>query len=245
MSTRSSHSEILGNILKDFRDDSMPVSPPHFVRGAVLEGVNVLLENYIPVDSGSEISSPTFLVGHGLPSLLSLFVKTRINGKGNKWPVTLVSSGMSYCCASSLHLPRSSLFASNQTLKVAVLNLSRDESTENSEYLRLSEKIAQLLRRKLNLYTQEAVITPENLYLYESMGLSILCEGQEVARISRSGDYISRRLNIVYNSELSDTSTDFVHIVFAEIDVTNIITLMNCAGKVRLYRLPGMPYHPF
>ncbi|VDN29029.1 unnamed protein product [Cylicostephanus goldi] len=77
-------------------EDAILVSPSYFARAAILEGVNVPVQDFVRFTDGSDTFPPTFLVGNSLCSLVSLFIRSQFVEQKNTWPIKLQSSGVSY-----------------------------------------------------------------------------------------------------------------------------------------------------
>uniref|UniRef100_A0A0R3RR48 AA_TRNA_LIGASE_II domain-containing protein n=1 Tax=Elaeophora elaphi TaxID=1147741 RepID=A0A0R3RR48_9BILA len=209
--------EVTGNVLN--------VSPPHFVRGAIIDGVNMSKENF-PVFAGdAHKRSLLYLTGHSIPSLVALFVKKSLVLKTNKWPLRLISSGASYGIPGSIPSSMLNLNNISQRSKTIVLSLCRTQEEEDNEYKSLIKSLQAILANKLSLEIISSMIPAYKLLNFESAatGLSI-SSGIEVVRICTIGSYISRRLCILLDIEPG--SVDFVRMVFVDIDLTRIVASM-------------------
>ncbi|KAK6039421.1 hypothetical protein COOONC_23074 [Cooperia oncophora] len=80
-----------------------------------------------------------------------------------------------------------------------------------------ASKIGALLDEGLFLDVKARVVLGKELRNYESQAIVIEDNGLELARISRIGDYISRRLNIRV-----DTGA-FVRMVYVETDIDRVL----------------------
>ncbi|VDO26104.1 unnamed protein product [Brugia timori] len=205
--------ELTGNILN--------VSPPYFVRGAIIDGVNMSKESF-PLFASDAHKRSLYLTGHSIPSLVALFVKKSFTMKTNRWPLRLLSSGASYNIPGSV--PSSILNLNNisQRLKIVLLSLCRTDEEEDSEYKFLTKSVQAILEDKLSLEIASSFVPAYKLLNFESgaTGLSTSTE-VEIARISTIGSYISRRLCILLDSK--PKNVDFVRMVFVDIDLTRIV----------------------
>lgn len=205
--------ELTGNILN--------VSPPYFVRGAIIDGVNMSKESF-PLFASDAHKRSLYLTGHSIPSLVALFVKKSFTMKTNRWPLRLLSSGASYNIPGSV--PSSILNLNNisQRLKIVLLSLCRTDEEEDSEYKFLTKSVQAILEDKLSLEIASSFVPAYKLLNFESGATSLSTSTEvEIARISTIGSYISRRLCILLDSK--PKNVDFVRMVFVDIDLTRIV----------------------
>ncbi|KAK5964195.1 hypothetical protein GCK32_012311, partial [Trichostrongylus colubriformis] len=190
------------------------VSPSCFARAAVLEGVNVPLQDYLPFTDGSESFPSTFLVGHSLFSLSSLFIRAEFLEGKNQWPVTIQSSGVAY------HAKRKvvDLAHARQRLKHCVLSLSLTDEQMDGFMNESVSRIGALLDEGLFMDVKARVVLGKELRNYESQAIVFEDDGLELARITRIGDYVSRRLNIKVDSGA------FIRMVYVETDIDRVLT---------------------
>ncbi|VDM46936.1 unnamed protein product [Toxocara canis] len=220
----SLHSAVEKAIVQHFSASSMLISPPHMVRGAVIEAVNVPKETF-PSFSSSGDTSSNYLTGHGLISLLSVFTKTHFAASSNQWPIHVLSSGSSYRNSSTGNT-KPNLYEASQRKIVALLSICVDEGQECAEMESLVDEFEGLLKRSLGFPIKETLLMACQLHNYESCATSFVYgEHVEVGRISRSGTYIPSRLNIVHDSK-DVGKVEFVHLVYAEIDITRLVGMI-------------------
>uniref|UniRef100_A0A7I4YQZ0 ATP synthase mitochondrial F1 complex assembly factor 1 n=1 Tax=Haemonchus contortus TaxID=6289 RepID=A0A7I4YQZ0_HAECO len=219
---------LLQNNLKlqflDMYSHAILVSPSCFARAAVLEGVNVPLQDFLQFTDGSENFPSTFLVGHSLFSLVSLFIRAQFLEAKNQWPITLHSAGASYHAKKKVV----DLAHARQRLKHCVLCLALNEEQMDEFISESATKAAALLDEGLLLDVKARVVLGKELRNYESQAIVVEDNGLELARISRIGDYISRRLNIKADSD------SFVHMVYVETDIDRVLARLIdglCEGK--------------
>ncbi|VDM19710.1 unnamed protein product [Wuchereria bancrofti] len=219
--------ELTGNIL------NVTVSPPYFVRGAIIDGVNLSKESF-PLFATDAHKRSLYLTGHSIPSLVALFVKKSLT-KTNRWPLRLLSSGASYNIPGSV--PSSILNLNNisQRLKTVLLSLCRTDEEENNEYKFLTKSVQAILEDKLSLEIASSFVPAHKLLNFESGATGLLTSTEveaTIARISTIGSYISRRLCILL--DLKPKSVDFVRMVFVDIDLTRIV-----ASLIEKYVISG------
>ncbi|VDK63241.1 unnamed protein product [Onchocerca ochengi] len=209
--------EFCGNILN--------VSPPHFVRGAIIDGVNMSKESFPQISSNAHKRSLLYLTGHSIPSLVALFVKKSLMLKKNKWPLRLLSSGASYGIPGNVPASMLNLNNISQRTKTMLLTFCRTQEEEDTEYKSLTKSLQAVLENKLSLEIASSFIPAYKLLNFESGAISLsTSSGIEIARICTIGSYISRRLCILL--DLKPDSIDFVRMVFVDIDLTRIVSAM-------------------
>uniref|UniRef100_A0A915C9A1 Uncharacterized protein n=1 Tax=Parascaris univalens TaxID=6257 RepID=A0A915C9A1_PARUN len=139
-------------ILQYFAPSTILVSPPHIVRGAIIEAVNMPLEVFASFSDSVEGSSTNYLTGHGLISLLSIFTKTRFTRSSNKWPVGRIGRADSYI-SNRLNIVVSDGKNANKTeflrLVYAELDITRLVGVITEEYLMGTKRIPDSIRRML------------------------------------------------------------------------------------------------
>uniref|UniRef100_A0A1I7WQB8 Uncharacterized protein n=1 Tax=Heterorhabditis bacteriophora TaxID=37862 RepID=A0A1I7WQB8_HETBA len=212
------------------------VSPSCFIRAAILEGVNVPLEEYISFTDGSPSFPLTFIVGHSLPSLCSLFIRAQFSDKNNQWPITVHSAGMAY------HKKRNTvdLAYSRQRLKHCVLSMAQNNQQMDEFIIDATSKIGAILDEGLLLDVEARVVKGKELKNFESQAIVFEDKGLELARvigiifhslvlhidlllfllffqISRIGTYIPWRLNTTFESG------SFVNMTYVETDIDRIL----------------------
>lgn len=206
------------------------ISPPHMVRGAIVEGVNLPLENFLAFTDGSVVGFPVYLTGHSLPSLISLFVKKLIPFRSTTWPLRVFSSGTAYQnfllnprreegCAFKLNLGNVA-----QRTKVAMLSFCRSRVEELAEFSLLKTLILELCNKSLSYEFSFVELHPNALHSYESAAVVLLYGTDVIARIGCSGEYISQRLNIACGEDR--VSSKFAWLIYTEIDVTSAIGMI-------------------
>ncbi|KAK6045816.1 hypothetical protein COOONC_16679 [Cooperia oncophora] len=174
---------LLQNNLKtqflDMFSHAILVSPSCFARAAILEGVNVPLQDFLSFTDGSENFPPTYLVGHSLFSLVSLFLRAQFLEAKNEWPVTIQSAGASY------HAKRKvvDLAHARQRLKHCVLSLALTDVQMGELMSDSASKIGALLDEGLFLDVKARVVLGKELRNYESQAIVIEDNGLELARV--------------------------------------------------------------
>ncbi|VDN37617.1 unnamed protein product [Gongylonema pulchrum] len=200
---------------------SINVSAPYFVRGAIIDGVNVSKESFPCIASSANKNTDLYLTGRGLPSLVALLVKKSVSSQTEKWPVRLQSHGAAY----SVPLPNNSTLSLNnisQCTKAVLLSLCRSEEEEYLEYLLLIKLLQEILAQELCLKIASSALPAYSLMHFESAATSVMTEARiEIARVCTVGSYISRRLSILFDSELG--TVDFVRMTFAEVNLTRVV----------------------
>ncbi|ETN76408.1 transcription initiation factor TFIID subunit [Necator americanus] len=208
---------LLRNNLKDqlleMFEDAVLVSPSCFARAAILEGVNVPMKDFVRFTDGSDNFPTTYLVGHSLHSLVSLFVRSQFLEQKNKWPITVQSAGASYYAKKGVV----DLSYSRQRLKHCVVSMSVNDEQMDTFANDSMNKIGALLDEGLMLDVKARKVMGKELRNYETQAIVFEDKGLEVARISRIGDYISRRLNITVDSG------NFVRMTYVETDVDRVL----------------------
>ncbi|KAK6755492.1 hypothetical protein RB195_014080 [Necator americanus] len=208
---------LLRNNLKDqlleMFEDAVLVSPSCFARAAILEGVNVPMKDFVRFTDGSDNFPTTYLVGHSLHSLVSLFVRSQFLEQKNKWPITVQSAGASYYAKKGVV----DLAYSRQRLKHCVVSMSVNDEQMDTFANDSMNKIGALLDEGLMLDVKARKVMGKELRNYETQAIVFEDKGLEVARISRIGDYISRRLNITVDSG------NFVRMTYVETDVDRVL----------------------
>uniref|UniRef100_A0A0N5APC2 DUF115 domain-containing protein n=1 Tax=Syphacia muris TaxID=451379 RepID=A0A0N5APC2_9BILA len=222
---------LLAFLLEQFFSDSFRtigtlVLPSCFVRPAVIEGVNISLETYLPFTDGPDNAVLMYLTGHGLVSLASLFVRKVVSYHSAKDPLRVFSVGCAYSnfifpnrCADDCCLSKLDLLTVPQRTKLAVLSICPREEVEANEYTFMKEYIDNLMH-KFDLPLKFKRLKAKELYNYESEAESLMYKDIELARISRSGEYIPRRLNIMMKEK---EVLHFSFLNYAEIDITSVM----------------------
>ncbi|WKY12972.1 hypothetical protein Q1695_004078 [Nippostrongylus brasiliensis] len=198
----------------DTFSNAVLVSPSCFARAAVLEAVNVPLQDFLRFTDGSETFPSTFLVGHSIFSLVSLFIRTQLSKAKNQWPITVQSTGASYHAKKKVV----DLTQARQRTKHCMLSLALNDAQMDEFAEKCTSKIAALLDEELCLSLKARQVMGKELRNYESKAIVIEDDGLELARISRIGDYISRRLNTVVDSG------EFVRMVYVETDIDRVLS---------------------
>ncbi|CAD6189541.1 unnamed protein product [Caenorhabditis auriculariae] len=209
--------KMLKNQILELFPQATLMSPSHFVRAAILEALNVDANNFIPFTDGSSSFPLTYLVGNSLASLCSPFLKSSFTDK-NEWPIRVQSIGAAY------HEKKNSvdLVYGRQRLKHCALLMSKTEP-ELDEFISSSvTSVASLLLEGLHLEVHARVVKGKELRNYESQAVVVECNGLELVRASRIGDYISRRLNICHAGATPEES-GFVHMAYVETDIDRVI----------------------
>ncbi|VDN53656.1 unnamed protein product [Dracunculus medinensis] len=199
------------------------VATPYMVRGAIIEALNLPKEQFPYFNTGEDFINSFYLVGQCLPSLLSILIKTCLSDKINEWPIRLITSGASYRTFSSHRATDENinLYNAPQQMLVTLLIICNSAIEESLEYDNIINRLQKLFLIKLPLNCHIDNIPPDQLFNFESAASSLRTESNiEVARISRSGTYISNRLNVVYGSNIK---TQFVFLVNAEINLTRVV----------------------
>ncbi|MCP9264652.1 hypothetical protein DINM_022780 [Dirofilaria immitis] len=210
---------------EEFNGNILNVSPPHFVRGAIIDGVNMSKESFPRFTSSAHKRSLFYLTGHSITSLVALFVKKSLVLKTNKWPLRLLSSGASYGIPDSVPVSMLNLNNISQRSKTVLLSFCRTDEEEDTEYKSLSQSLQAILENKISLEIISSFIPAHKLLNFESAATSLsTSSGIEIARICTIGTYISRRLCILLDSK--PDGTDFVRMVFVDIDITRIVSSM-------------------
>ncbi|PIO70115.1 hypothetical protein TELCIR_08039 [Teladorsagia circumcincta] len=131
----------------------------------------------------------------------------------NQWPITIQSAGVAY------HAKRRvvDLAHARQRLKHCVLSLDLTDEQMDEFASESASKIGALLDEGLFLDVKARTVMGKELRNYESQAIVIEDNGLELARISRIGDYISRRLNIKVDSGA------FIRMVYVETDIDRVL----------------------
>ncbi|VDM54495.1 unnamed protein product [Angiostrongylus costaricensis] len=223
--------------LLDMFSYAILVSPSCFVRAAILEAVNVPLDECIRFSDGSETFPATFLVGHSLHSLVSLFLRSRFSSQSNTWPITVHTAGVAYynkvvplffreCFRNTKGIV--DLAHSRQRLKHCVLALANSDKQMDGFVSECAAKISSLMLTLVCFWFSFTTIYQYHLeaLLCDDLMLDVknrFVLGKELgnyesqAVVSRIGDYIARRLNITVDSG------EFVRMAYMETDVDRII----------------------
>ncbi|EYC07275.1 hypothetical protein Y032_0071g566 [Ancylostoma ceylanicum] len=193
--------------------DAILVSPSCFARAAILEGVNVPMKDFVRFTDGSDTFPTTYLVGHSLHSLVSLFIRAQFLEQKNKWPITVQSAGVSYHAKKDVV----DLAYARQRLKHCILSIAMNDEQMDAFANDCMTKIGALLDEGLMLDVKARKVMGKELRNYETQAIVFEDKGLEVARISRIGDYISRRLNIVIDNG------EFARMTYVETDVDRVL----------------------
>ncbi|KAL3985885.1 hypothetical protein ACH3XW_40500 [Acanthocheilonema viteae] len=210
---------------EEFTGNILNVSPPYFVRGAIIDGVNMSKESFPVFTSDMHKRSLLYLTGHSIPSLVALFVKKSLVFKTNRWPLRLLSSGASYGIPGSMPFSMLNLNNISQRSKTILLSLCKTQEEEDTEYKSLIKSLETILENRLSLKTTSSIVPPHKLLNFESAATCLSTStGIEVARICTIGSYISRRLCILL--DFKPGKIYFVRMVFVDIDLTRIVASM-------------------
>ncbi|KHJ82985.1 hypothetical protein OESDEN_17320, partial [Oesophagostomum dentatum] len=154
------------------------VSPSSFARAAILEAVNVPVKDFVPFTDGSDTFPTTYLVGHSLISLVSLFVRSKFLEQKNTWPITIQSSGASYHAKKDVV----DLIYSRQRLKHCVLSLAINDEQMDAFANESMGRIGALLDEGLLLDVKARKLMGKELRNYEMQAIVFEDKGLEVAR---------------------------------------------------------------
>ncbi|KJH49112.1 transcription initiation factor TFIID subunit [Dictyocaulus viviparus] len=180
------------------------VSPSCFVRAAILEAVNVSLDEFICFNDGSKTFPMSFVVGHSLPSIVSLFMRSRFSIKPTFGQSLFIKGivDLAHC---------------RQRLKHCILSFSMNDDQMENFASECITKINALLCDELMLDVKKRLVLGKELRNYESKAVVLEDKGLELGRISRIDDYIARRLNITTDSG------DFIRMIYAETDIDRVL----------------------
>ncbi|VDM96847.1 unnamed protein product [Thelazia callipaeda] len=203
-------------------ENILNISPPYFVRGAVIDGVNISKEQYPQFKPSQHNESVLYLTGHSISSLIALFVKKSFGLKTNKWPLRILSSGASYLVPKNMLVSELDLNNISQRMKTVALSFCKTEEEESAEHTYFVAKLEAVLKNQLSLKIASSSVHAHRLLNFESFATCFRSSsGIEIARVSSVGSYISRRLCILCDSDLG--GADFVRMVFVDIDLTRLL----------------------
>ncbi|KAK0410888.1 hypothetical protein QR680_005380 [Steinernema hermaphroditum] len=191
---------------------SSRVSGSYFVRAAILEAFNVN-ENDYPAFFNDD-SQPLHLAGVNAISLGSLFTRSRLS-ESNSWPMSYYSSGMTYPHGRPTDT-RLSLYSARQKMNFTLLVLSRSEDESDKSVQQVQSYVLQYLKEQLDLDVPWKTCHASELQKCESLARVITDGAVDLVRLSRTGTYLSKRLNIVADGQ---GRVEPVHVDFVEIDV--------------------------
>ncbi|PAV91404.1 hypothetical protein WR25_06389 [Diploscapter pachys] len=204
----------LCNQLLDAFSDTMLISPSYFVRAAVLEGLNVDVDKFLEfTDSGDKSNKPAiYVVGNSLATLVSAFIKTQFSAENNSWPLQLQAIGPAYHHKSN----SIDLIRARQRMKHTVLILAKSEDEMDGLINSAAARLAAIMQEDLDLDIKGRTATGTELHNYESQAIVIEERGLELARISRIGQYVPKRLNIC-------TDEGYVHMAYVVTDLSRVL----------------------
>jgi hypothetical protein len=207
---------------------SFAVSPACMVRPAIVEATGLHASHGLEFYDSPEM--PTMLlVGHGLHALLALFVRSMFVRSSNQWPIRLHSVGVSYRRSAS----NKTLFDAEQFMRLAAVDFCMDDASSRREM----EARAGTMNSVLEQYGLDLVVDRQRAGDLLPFERSAICwrfaNAVTIARMSRVGTYVSRRLNI----RVGDTAvnTNYVHLNYYSVDLSALlgaIVEVHCAeGK--------------
>ncbi|KAK0410886.1 hypothetical protein QR680_005380 [Steinernema hermaphroditum] len=176
---------------------SSRVSGSYFVRAAILEAFNVN-ENDYPAFFNDD-SQPLHLAGVNAISLGSLFTRSRLS-ESNSWPMSYYSSGMTYPHGRPTDT-RLSLYSARQKMNFTLLVLSRSEDESDKSVQQVQSYVLQYLKEQLDLDVPWKTCHASELQKCESLARVITDGAVDLVRLSRTGTYLSKRLNIVADGQ--------------------------------------------
>ncbi|CCD71023.1 Seryl-tRNA synthetase [Caenorhabditis elegans] len=208
--------------LVDLFPGCQPISPSYFARAAILEALNIDQSTCIPFTDDSSHFPLTYLVGNSLPAITSPFLKTSF-GEKNEWPISVQCTGASYTEKKN----QVDLGNARQRMKHCALWMSKSAEELEGIINDANVRVGAYLDEGLDLEVKVREVRGSELKNYESQAFVVENRGLSLSRISRIGDYVSKRLNIQYSgspaTEKSEKSDGFVQMVYVETDIDRIL----------------------
>uniref|UniRef100_A0A1I7V1W7 DNA-directed RNA polymerase n=1 Tax=Caenorhabditis tropicalis TaxID=1561998 RepID=A0A1I7V1W7_9PELO len=209
--------------LVDLFPGCQPISPSYFARAAIIEALNIDKSTCIPFTDGSASFPLTYLVGNSLAAITSPFLKTSF-GQKNEWPISVQCTGASYTEKKN----QVDLCNARQRMKHCALWMCKSAEEMEGIVNDANVRVGAYLDEGLELEVKVRELRGSELKNYESQAFVIENRGLTLSRVSRIGDYISKRLNIQYSgspaSETSEATEDgFVNMVYVETDIDRIL----------------------
>ncbi|CAI2353520.1 unnamed protein product [Caenorhabditis sp. 36 PRJEB53466] len=199
------------------------ISPSYFARAAILEALNIDQNTCIPFTDGSSHFPLTYLVGNSLAAITSPFLKTTF-GEKNEWPISVQCTGANYTEKKN----QVDLCNARQRMKHCALWMSKSAVEIEGIVSDACVRMGAYLDEGLLLEVQVRELQGNELRNYESQAFVVENRGLVLSRISRIGDYVSKRLNIQYSGSQATEKTEaveggFVQMVYVETDIDRII----------------------
>lgn len=215
------------------------ISPPYFVRPAVVEACNYDLDEFPLIRDGD---SPVFCLpgmlasayltlfpkclGISQPTMISSFIK-KCFPAANEWPISLYTFGERYFRANV-----TGKFTQKNVCSLVGLIRNREEE------LRWRSQVQRLLVTLFSLLPNGRLraldLPPNRLVMSESSATTFTTSGGEercLARWSRVDDYISRRAHIVFEKNDTVAKTGFLRMNFVELDISAFV---DCFMKMNI-----------
>ncbi|CAO4376657.1 unnamed protein product [Caenorhabditis nigoni] len=202
--------------LVDLFPGCQPISPSYFARAAILEALNVDKSTFIPFTDGSTSFPLTYLVGNSLAAITAPFMKSSFSEK-NEWPISVQCTGASYMEKKN----QVDLCNARQRMKHCALWMTKSSEDLEAIVNDANVRVGAYLDEGLELEVKVRELRGSELKNYESQAFVIENRGLTLSRISRIGDYVSKRLNIQYTA--SEGSENFVQMVYVETDIDRIL----------------------
>ncbi|PIC23134.1 hypothetical protein B9Z55_016936 [Caenorhabditis nigoni] len=202
--------------LVDLFPGCQPISPSYFARAAILEALNVDKSTFIPFTDGSSSFPLTYLVGNSLAAITAPFMKSSFSEK-NEWPISVQCTGASYMEKKN----QVDLCNARQRMKHCALWMTKSSEDLEAIVNDANVRVGAYLDEGLELEVKVRELRGSELKNYESQAFVIENRGLTLSRISRIGDYVSKRLNIQYTA--SEDSGAFVQMVYVETDIDRIL----------------------
>ncbi|EGT31674.1 hypothetical protein CAEBREN_28494 [Caenorhabditis brenneri] len=209
--------------LVDLFPGCQPISPSYFARAAILEALNIDKSTCIPFTDGSSHFPLTYLVGNSLAAITSPFLKTSFSEK-NEWPISVQCTGASY----SEKKNQVDLCNARQRMKHCALWMCKSAEEIEGIVNDANVRVGAYLDEGLELEVKVRELRGSELKNYESQAFAIENRGLTLSRISRIGDYVSKRLNIQYSGSSATEKSEavdggFVQMVYVETDIDRIL----------------------
>ncbi|CAP28560.1 Protein CBG08796 [Caenorhabditis briggsae] len=202
--------------LVDLFPGCQPISPSYIARAAILEALNVDKSTFIPFTDGSASFPLTYLVGNSLAAITAPFMKSSFSEK-NEWPISVQCTGASYMEKKN----QVDLCNARQRMKHCALWMTKSSEDLEAIVNDANVRVGAYLDEGLELEVKVRELRGSELKNYESQAFVIENRGLTLSRISRIGDYVSKRLNIQYTA--SEGSESFVQMVYVETDIDRIL----------------------
>ncbi|UMM32267.1 hypothetical protein L5515_006126 [Caenorhabditis briggsae] len=202
--------------LVDLFPGCQPISPSYFARAAILEALNVDKSTFIPFTDGSASFPLTYLVGNSLAAITAPFMKSSFSEK-NEWPISVQCTGASYMEKKN----QVDLCNARQRMKHCALWMTKSSEDLEAIVNDANVRVGAYLDEGLELEVKVRELRGSELKNYESQAFVIENRGLTLSKISRIGDYVSKRLNIQYTA--SEGSESFVQMVYVETDIDRIL----------------------